>query len=223
MSHLIDIFLQPSKVFAELREKPTFVLPLLLIALLSTAMTLAYFLRVDPDWFLDQATSAMSAAEAAQAREMMPGARTMGYIGAVTSPLVIVLVMAVTALYYLLAGKITGNAMSFRHGMSLASWASMPAVLGTLVALIGALMMDPQTSLESLMLANVDPLLVQLPADSPWSTLARSFSLLIFWSLFLTALGWRIWGRTSWLQATVVAVLPGVVIYGAMAVFALLK
>ncbi|MGY1426109.1 YIP1 family protein [Lysobacter sp. A289] len=223
MSHLIDIFLQPSKVFADLREKPTFVLPLLVIAVLSAAMTLAYFLRVDPDWFLDQATLAMSASEAAQAREMMPGARTMGYIGAISSPLVIVVIMALTALYYLLAGKVTGNAVSFKHGMSLASWASMPAVLGTLVALIGALMMDPQTSLESLMLANVDPLLVQLPADSPWSALARSFSLLVFWSLFLTALGWRIWGKTSWLQAIVVAALPSVLIYGGMAAFALLK
>ncbi|MGY0799740.1 YIP1 family protein [Lysobacter sp. A286] len=223
MSHLIDIFLQPSKVFADLREKPTFVLPLLVIAVLSAAMTLAYFLRVDPDWFLDQATLAMSASDAAQAREMMPGARTMGYIGAISSPLVIVVIMALTALYYLLAGKVTGNAVSFKHGMSLASWASMPAVLGTLVALIGALMMDPQTSLESLMLANVDPLLVQLPADSPWSALARSFSLLVFWSLFLTALGWRIWGKTSWLQAIVVAALPSVLIYGGMAVFALLK
>ncbi|MGY0557527.1 YIP1 family protein [Lysobacter sp. A421] len=223
MSHLIDIFLQPSKVFADLREKPTFLLPLLVIAVLSAAMTLAYFLRVDPDWYLDQATLAMSAGDAAQAREMMPGARTMGYIGAISSPLVIVVIMALTSLYYLLAGKVTGNAVSFKHGMSLASWASMPAVLGTLVALIGALMMDPQTSLESLMLANVDPLLVQLPADSPWSALARSFSLLVFWSLFLTALGWRIWGKTSWLQATVVAALPSVLIYGGMAAFALLK
>ncbi|MGY0617938.1 YIP1 family protein [Lysobacter sp. A378] len=223
MSHLIDIFLQPSKVFADLREKPTFLLPLLVIAVLSAAMTLAYFLRVDPDWYLDQATLAMSAGDAAQAREMMPGARTMGYIGAISSPLVIVVIMALTSLYYLLAGKVTGNAVSFKHGMSLASWASMPAVLGTLVALIGALMMDPQTSLESLMLANVDPLLVQLPADSPWSALARSFSLLVFWSLFLTALGWRIWGKTSWLQAIVVAALPSVLIYGGMAAFALLK
>lgn len=223
MSHLIDIFLQPSKVFAELRDKPTFVVPLLVIALLSAAMVLAYYLRVDPEWFLGQATAAMSASEAAQAREVIPGARAMGYISAISSPIVIVIMMAVTALYYLLAGKITGNPVSFKHGLSLASWGGMPAVLGTLVALVGALMMDPQTSLESVMLTNVDPLLVQLPADNPWAPLARSFNLLIFWSLFVTALGWRIWGKTSWLQAIVVAALPYVLIYGGMAVFALLK
>lgn len=34
MSHLIDIFLQPGKAFAQLREKPTFLLPLLLLGVL---------------------------------------------------------------------------------------------------------------------------------------------------------------------------------------------
>ena len=35
MSHLINIFLEPAKVFAELREKPTFWTPMLLLAVLT--------------------------------------------------------------------------------------------------------------------------------------------------------------------------------------------
>jgi hypothetical protein len=68
---------------------------------------------------------------------------------------------------------------------------------------------------------NVDPLLVQLPMDHDWSRLAKSFSLLNFWAWFLAALGWRTWYRTGWGQAVFVAVLPSVVIYGAMALFAI--
>lgn len=227
MTHLMDIYLQPSKVFAELKTKPTFLLPLLLTAVVTATMILLYSINVDPDWFVDHTVAAggseMSASELAQAKEMMPGARTMGYFGVVGALLGTAVMAALYALYFMLAGKITGATTSFKHGLSLTGWAGMPLLLGTVVALIGVFTMAPQTAMETLMLTNVDPLLVQLPTDNRWSTLAKNFSLLNLWAVFLTALGWRVWGRTSWTQAAVVAVLPSVVIYGAMALWALSK
>ena len=227
MTHLVDIFLQPGKVFDALKAKPTFLLPLLLTALVSAAMILLYSMKVDPAWYLDHTMAAaggdMSASEIEQARKMIPGARAMGYIGAAMALLATALFAALYALYFMLAGKITGASTSFKHGLSLTGWAGMPLLLGTVVALLGVLTMAPQTSMESLMLTNVDPLLLQLPVDSRWSALAKSFSLLNLWVVFLVALGWRTWGRTGWTQAIVVAALPTVVIYGAMAAWALLK
>ena len=83
-------------------------------------------------------------------------------------------------------------------------------------------MMSPQTSLESLMLTNVDPLLIQLPADSPWKKLASAFSLLTFWSIFLGALGWKIWGKTSWAEALIVVTIPWLAYFGCLALLALI-
>ncbi len=226
MSHLINIFLEPSKVFAELKEKPTFVQPLILISVAMVAMTAMYFMKVDSAWFIDHALLAggkeMSAAEMAQAKSFMPGAKMMGIISAVTTPIGILIVTLLMALYYFVAGKVTGSATGFKHGMSLASWSSMPMLLGAIVALVGVLLMSPQTSMESLMLTNLDPLLLQLPIDSPWKRLASSFSLLNFWSIFLTVTGWKIWGKTSWAEAITVAIIPSVLIYGAMALWALI-
>ena len=88
------------------------------------------------------------------------------------------------------------------------------------VALVGVLTMTPQTPLESLMLAHVDPLLVELPLDHEWSGLAKGFSLLTFWTWFLLALGWRTWTRAGWVQAAIVAILPSAVVFGIMALFA---
>ena len=48
--------------------------------------------------------------------------------------------------------------------------------------------------------------------------LATSADLLSLWSIFLAALGWRVFTRASWTQAIVVAVLPYLVVYGVMAV-----
>lgn len=228
MSHLINIFLEPAKAFADLKEKPSFWLPLLLVAVLGAVSTTAYFLTVDPDWFADnqvaqmQAQRDMSAAEVEQAKQFMPGARASAYFGGPMVLLFVGIVFSVMALYYLLAGKVTGNQVGFRRGLSLAAWSSMPMVLGNLVVLGAIFTSSNQVSFESLQLLNVDPLFVQLPLDHDWLMLARSFSLLNFWVWFLAALGWKTWFRTGWGQAITVAVLPSLVIYGVMALFAAL-
>lgn len=226
MSHLINIFLEPGKVFAELKEKPSFVAPFVLVTLVATLMSFMYFMKVDSAWFIDHALlssgSEMTKAEIEQAKSFMPGAKVMGYISLVTTPITMAIMTVIVALYYLLAGKISGSAIGFKHGLSLACWGSMPMLLGTIVALIGVFMMTPQTSLESLMLTSVDPLLLQLPIDSPWKKLATSFSLLTFWSIFVSATGWKVWGKTSWAEAVTVAAIPSVLIFGAMALWALI-
>jgi len=228
MSHLVDIFLQPSKVFEDLRERPSFALPLLVSIVLTAALPLWYFLTVDPSWYGQHVLLAsgreMSAADMQKAAAMMPGTHAMAWIGAASAAVMMVVMYCIYALYFMLAGKVTGGAMPFRRGLALVSWSGVPALLGVVVALVGIATMKPQTGLETLMLTNVDPLLVQLPTDSPWLGLARGFSLLNFWTWFLLALGWRIFNRgAGWLQAAIVALLPSVVIYGIMIAFALAK
>lgn len=224
MAHLIDIFLQPTKVFEDLREHPRFWLPLLLLAVFSALLPLWYFLTVDGAWYQQHALLAagaeLSAADLEKTKAMMPGTQAMAYIGAVSSLVVVALFSCLYALYLMLAGKVAGAAMTFKRGLSLVSWSNMPGVLAIVVALAGVATMKPNTGLESLMLTNIDPLLVQLPADSPWLGLARGFSLLNFWTWFLLALGWRTMTNAGWLQSVVVALLPSVVIYGVMALFA---
>jgi hypothetical protein len=228
MSHLVDIFLQPAKVFEDLRERPTFALPLLLTIVLMAALPLWYFLVVDPSWYMQHMLLAsgrdIGAADLEKAKAMMPGTHTMAYFGAASVVVVTVVMYCLYALYFMLAGKVTGGTTSFKRGLSLVSWSSVPALLGAIVTLVGIATMKPHTPLESLMLTNVDPLLVQLPPDSHWLSLARGFSLLNFWTWFLLALGWRTFNRgASWLQALIVALLPSVVIYGIMAAIALAK
>lgn len=226
MKHLLNIFLDPGRVFAELKGNPSFWLPLLLLIVVNIALMLTYFGSVDPDWFSEhqwrqmeaqQSGRDLSAAEIEQMKQFMPGARNAGYIATVTTPLFIVIVMLISALYYWLAGKITGSNLSYKQGFTLVAWVSMPGALGIAVALVGALVMSPQTGLESLMLTHLDPLLLQLPLDHAWSRFARTLDLMMLWSIFLGALCWHTWNRTSWAQAIIVAVLPTLVIFGVWA------
>ncbi|MFZ5656758.1 MAG: YIP1 family protein [Pseudomonadota bacterium] len=221
MSKLVDLFLQPARVFEAERERPTFLVPLAIVVLLTAAFTLAYFMRVDPAWYNEHVLASLgrelSATEAAQVKASMPGPRTQGVIAAVMGAVAVVVASVLVALYVWLAAKVTGRALGFRHGMSLSTWSGLPMALGLLVALAGALTMAPQTALESLMLTNVDPLLVDLPADHRWNRLAQGFNLLTLWTLWLFALGWKTWTRSSWGQAIVVALLPTLLVFGVIA------
>jgi hypothetical protein len=224
---LIDIFLDPAKAWAQLKERPTFLVPALIVALATTLGAMLYFFHVDPAWFAHYQTQVlaasqdMTAGELAQMQKMMPGTRVLAWITGATTLAFFAVVYAVMALYYLLAGKVCGHAVNYRRGLALAAWASMPMVVGAIVAIIGVYTNPAQTSYESLQMLNIDPLFVQLPMDHDWSRLAKSFSLLNFWTWFLAALGWRTWFRTGWGQAVFVAVLPSLVVYGVMALFAI--
>lgn len=223
---LVDIFLDPAKVFTAEKDKPTFLLPMAILVVLSAAMILAYYLRVDPVWFQDFSLTMMgqemTPAEIAQIKQVMPGAKVQGYIGAGSTLIFVPVVYAIFGLYFFLAGKIAGAGMSYKHGLSLATWSAMPTALGALVGTIGALTMAPQTPLHAISLTRIDPLLVQLPFDHALSALAKSFDLLGLWALALGAVGWKTFTRSGWGSAVLVAALPSVLIYGIWLLIALL-
>lgn len=226
MSQLINIFLEPTKVFTELREKPTFLLPTLVTLVVAIIAILAYHMHVDPQWFVDHRNQAMAGqmtkAELDQVSAMLPGARASGYIGAGVVVVFTLILYPLLALYYLLAGKITGKPVSFRHGLALTAWGAVPMVLASVITLVGTFTSSPQTSFESLQLLSIDPLFVQLPLDHDWSTLAKSFNLLCLWAIFLVALGWKTWFRTGWGSALAVSIFPWLLYFGGMALFALI-
>lgn len=221
MTQLVDIFLQPSKVFAAQRERPTFLVPALVLIALTMAFTLAYFFRVDPTWYADHmfdaANMQLTAKQMAQAKASMPSPHVTGVIGAVGGSVMLAIMFAVIGLYYWLASKITGRTLGYRHGLSLAAWSSMPAALGAIIALVGALTMSPQSAIESLMLTHVDPLFVHIAAGEHGHRLAQSVDLLSLWTIFLAALGWRVFTRSGWAQAILIAVIPYAVVYGVIA------
>lgn len=225
---LIDIFLQPSAVFASLRERPQPALPILLLVFASTLGTALYFHKVDLGWFLEQSilqsNPEISDAELARIRDSAGTGATIRWAAPVSSAIGIGAISLILGLYYWLAAKLSAVSLSFKESLALSGWSSMPTLINSLLILLGTLTMDSQTPLESLSLTTVDPLLVQLPSDHPWKTLASSFTFLAFWTTFLTALGWKqLAGSGSWRTPVIVAVLPSGLIYGGMAVSALLR
>lgn len=227
MPNVVDIFIQPDKALAELRERPTALVPITLVCLLATVSTAVYFLKVDPAWFIEHTLAAsgreLSSAQLEEARKAMPGTGVIGYISTAFAVFASAGFPILFAIYLHMASRLAGRSTSFMQSLGLAAWASMPQALGSLSSLIAILAMEPQTALESVAVTNVDPLLVSLADEDRWSTLARSFSLLNLWGIALVAMGWRALGRAGWSQALLVAAMPALLVYGAMAGYALTK
>jgi len=228
MKDLIDIFLQPSSVLTRLKDRPTSVLPVLLLVGLTAISSYLYFDKVDAAWFMERSVVAsgqdLSDKELQAIRTNGPSSGMLKWTGSIGGSIGILVSFLAFGLYYFLAGKVTGLALSYKQGLALASWSSMPTLISAVLLLVGVFSMTPQTPLESLVLTSVDPMLVQLPLESPWKGLATSASFLVIWTTWLAALGWKLWSQASkWTGAVVVAALPTVLIYGGMAIKALLN
>ena len=227
LKDLVNIFLQPASVLAHQQEQPRWLMPAALLIGFTMLVTYLYFDRVDVGWFTEQGLlrsgQEPSAAELAAIRQSS-SAGVVKWSAVIGSAVGLAVSLLVYAVYFLLAGKVTGLAVSLQQGLSLATWSQMPLLINSLLMLVGVLGMTPQTSLESLSLTSLDALLLRLPTDHPWYAFASSFSLLSFWTIFLAALGWKLWSRAAnWTAAVCVGVLPTVVIYGVMAINAMLN
>jgi hypothetical protein len=185
---------------------------------------------VDLEWLVDlqlRSTSfGANLTEAEVARAAQQAAGQVGFraaLSAVGAALAIPLMLLLGALFLLLATKVTGVERSFRHWFALSTWCTLPVmVVGLLLAAVVLLTASttqlPQAALQPL---SLNELLFHREPDEPGYTLFSSFNLLQFLSIYLTAMGLKVWTKRSWTYCIIVAALPFALVFGPWAFFAL--
>ena len=220
---------EPRRAFAELDARPRYWWPLLLVALTSAAVAAWYASVVDLEWLTDAQlrgssfTQNMTEAEIERMSRAAAGQRgTQVVIGTLSTAIITGLVIVISALYYSLAGKITGVERSFRHWMAMSAWTATPTVLAMLLTAVVLLTASGnQISQEALQPLSLNALLFHREPGDPGYTLFNSINLLQFVSLYLAALGVKLWSGRSWLFGIVFTALPYVILYGIWAYFSL--
>lgn len=220
---------EPRKAFAELDQRPRFWWPLLVVAISSALLSVWYVSVVDLAWLTDiqlrnsafgQNMTDAEIARAAQGAGTQRGAQMA--IGGLGTLFGIVIMLLISALYYLLAAKITGVERGFRHWLALAAWSTMPTVLAVIAAAVVLLTASSnQIGQEALQPLSVNALLLQREPGEPGYALFSNMNLLQFVALYLAAVGVREWSGRSWTYAIVFSALPFVLVYGVWAFFAL--
>lgn len=220
---------EPRKAFTEIAQRPRFWFPLLVLAVATAGIAAWYTSIVDLEWLADRQlrTSpyargmseeqiAAAASAAGSQRGLRVGIAGIGYA------LVICVVLLIGALYYLLAGKVTGVERSFRQWFAFNGWTALPTALVALPAAFVLLMAEtaqiPQDDLQAL---SLNALIFHRAVGEPGYALFTSLNPTQILSLALASLGIRIWTGKSWLFSILFATLPFLLIYGIWAWFAL--
>jgi hypothetical protein len=209
----------PSSAFAELRERPRFWFPLLLVVFATAGLGYWYYSIVDFEWFkgtiLSNNPMFQQMDEDKRAAAMDMQSRTAMQWSTVVSMFVIIpVVFLLEALYLLVAAKVTKLSLGFRHWFALTCWTSLPMLLACVVAAILLILADnSQVAPSVLQPLSLNELLFHVPAGGPGYTLFESLGIPAFLSWALMIIGVRTWSQRSWAFSAIFILLPTVVIY----------
>jgi hypothetical protein len=217
----------PSTAFKELRERPNFLFPLLLIIGAAVGQLLWYYSIVDIDWLKDHLFSGNARIEAmppeAKAKMMHTmSQKTLMVSSVVSTAIVLPIMFAIMAVYYMLAGKITNVQQSFAQWFSFVAWTALPALIGTVAGAIILLMHGTNAQLgpSDLQVLSLNELFFQRMPSQPGFQFLSSLTIPTFLSWALSVIGVKVWSNRSWVFATIFVLLPVVVVYGIWALFA---
>lgn len=234
----VNIFVSPAEAFVEIEQRPSKIIPLLLVMVSMSATLFWYFSILDFEWFVDDLLATFAEAEERgtvisigdfaetgdndAAREQMlsmsPNTfRLFGILGAMAG---ILLITVLQSSYLSLTTALSGDRIKFTHWFSLVAWTSLPALL-SVTGMIVTLLLSPNGQLSSY---DLDPLtLANLGMQSSNGSVQQIFNslnLTIVWSTALIIMAHRQWLGSSWFKAVLIVTAPYLLILGIWAYFA---
>lgn len=199
---LFGVLFSPGKTFRSIAERPTWLVPLLVLALAAAAVGFVAAQRTDyRDVMLQSARDKGRDVDEAQ---MKPAIEMMERIGpaisAVSTPFIVCLLVALGALLYWVAFKLQGSDFSYKSSLAVSLHTAMPAVVSLLLSIPVILSRstityaDMKHSGGTFLQSNLAFL---APEGAPgWQTaLLASLDFFGFWSLALSVIGYRAMSR----------------------------
>lgn len=202
---LSGIFFEPGNVFRSLRTRPSWLLPVAIMAALGFAYSTAFTMRLTPErivsfttdklvekgWVPADKAEEVKAGQVAEAKS--PVRVSLGIINAFVASFAFV---AVIAGLYALGVLLFGGRIGFWQALGTAAWAALPPTLiSRVLSLVLLYVKDPDDihpvlGANGLVTDNLGALVK--PADGPvLFAVLSSFGLLAFYYLWLSATGLR--------------------------------
>ena len=211
-----NVILEPSPTFARLKDKTRAWVPLAVLILLTLAISYWYIATLDFAWFREHMLAVRGTVKPEEraaldhffARDRMLW--TLGIGTLVGTPVV----YALTAVYYLLAGKIMGAGIGYGKWFGFAAWTSIPRLLALPLMALQIATSGGRLTMEDANMVSLNYLLLHLPLSSPWASFATNLDLTSLWTMALAAIGLKAWTGRSTAACTFAAVLPYVLVYG---------
>lgn len=202
---IIGVLFSPDATFASIARRPDWVVPLVLLLLVSLAAGVIIAPHVD---FGAAAREAMEQNKNASPEQIDKAVRISASIGKVftyISPVLSLIGLLVIAGVCLLAFRIFGGEGDFNQAFSVTCYASMPTIIKSIVTLIiivakGGII--PAQALQTLVRSNLG-FLADYKANPMAYALLSSFDIFSLWFLALLIIGFSYVARVSKAKAAV--------------------
>ncbi len=210
---------EPTSAFRALQKRSYGWLPLVLMMSTTVAMMYWYYATVDYAWLIERTLSATPDAKPEQREAMakLLQPQTFRTMGLVVATILTPLIMAVSALYFLLAGKFVGANLSYGKWFSFACWTSIPTLLTIPLMATQIMSSQGQLAVEDLTMVSLNYLVFHLPPSHAWAGLLSSLQLTQVLIVVLTAFGLRAWTGCTLKAALLLAAVPTLIMYGGWA------
>jgi type IV secretory pathway VirB2 component (pilin) len=211
---LIDIFYQPSAVFAR-RRTATAWPPYLFIVIAMAVLTIATYNSLEPAMTSDLQRVMQKTMEhnPQMTQEMADKAvEFQRKLGPYLAPIFLAFGVFIVGVFTWGISKLFSAKEDFGGAILIASYAYMPRVLGSVIAGVEGLLMDP-AKLTSVSVFSVGPARFYDPATTSPFTMAllQRLDLMIIWETVLLAIGVAVIGRISRGKAIAFGILMWVV------------
>jgi len=216
---LTNIFTAPTMAFTALKQRPTPWVALLIVMIGYAAVSYLYLQVVDLPWMLDRQLSQGGNLTEEQRRQAVETALQVsptvyGVIGAITTPLSILIIFALIALYFTGVSFASNDGVKYKGWMTVVSWGFMPIVFGLAATFINLIVSDarfmPQEQLNPLSFGNL--LGIDAEGATTGERILLSLDITVCWAVGLWILGHQVFSQRSITRSALVVLSPIVVI-----------
>jgi len=216
---LTNIFTAPSLAFAAIKERPNPWLPLLIMIVGTFAVQFTYMQVVDLPWMLDQQLQQAGTLTEEQRNQAVDGATqipasVLGAIQGISGGIVILIIYALIALYYLGVSFALNLGIKYQQWLALIAWCSLPAVFGLIASFVNLQVADarflPADQLNPLSFGSL--LALETQGATIVERILMQLDVTVLWSTVLQILGFQAFTQRSVVTATIVVLGPLAVI-----------
>jgi hypothetical protein len=218
----VNVLTSPAAAFSVLREKPTSLFPIAVVALSTLLVTGWYFAVLDFDWYIDDTLSQFSDRSEAELEDMREGMEflspnNMIAITLLTSVVSLMIIYLLQTSYLSLISALRGDDIRFRQWWSLVAWANLPSVL-LAISMAVNILLNPSGQISLLDINGLSLLSLGMETSDPSvNRILATINLPMIWNLVLLVAGYRLWLHASLGRSLLIIFAPYLTIYGVWA------
>jgi hypothetical protein len=206
-ARMAGVFFSPIETFASIARKPDWVVPLIVLLIISIASSIVFAQRVD---FMAAARQQMEARKDISPEQMERGLKVAGAIGKTFtyfSPLIAVIVWVIVAAVLLLSSRLFGGEGDFKQAFSTTLYGWLPDVVKGIVLTIVIAVKPHIDAMQIPTLVRSNLGFLVSPKTQPMSfALLSSIDLFTIWTLALFIIGFAAFSRLSKARAATIVI-----------------